>query len=111
MTLIDDVRDWVGSTPDDDTIQGVIDRYDTDTEPAKRAALSILRRRRADLDGTGARSFSIDGDVSWGSVGKDALTGLDRKIAHLCGLVGEPVDTGLPALTSTPILPHPCPTA
>ncbi len=102
MSLLDDVRDHVGNQPDDATVLDFLDRYAAVTEPAARAALSILRRRRANLDAD--RSFAVAGDASWGAVSVEGLRALDAKIARLEGVVGEIAPSRLPALTSVPIL-------
>lgn len=103
MSVIDDVRDHVGDTPDNDAITDAVDRFANVDHQVQRAALSILRRRRANLDGD--RSFSVAGDASWGAVAVANLQALDAKIAALRRVIGgdeTPMST-LPVMTTTPI--------
>lgn len=103
--LIAQVRDEVGDQPDDDTVVATLDRFAVDeATQADRAALSILRRRRANL--LDDRSFAVAGDTSWGAVAVDNLKALDAKIAEIRGRIGgdeTPADT-LPVVSSTPIV-------
>ena len=61
-TQIEAVRDWVGSTPDDDAITAQIDRFPGDAQAPERAALAILLRRQAD---DSFDSFEVKDDVAW----------------------------------------------
>lgn len=92
------VRDWVGSTPDDDTIDEVLARDDI-TSPAL-AALAILRQRRADIIG-GYERFDIDGDASWTVAKAATLKALDSAIAALESDLD--LGTGLARLHVAPI--------
>ncbi len=85
MTAIDDVRDWVGSEPDDATVLETLDRFAAITQPVERAALVILRRRRADLYGD--RSFAVAGDYSQTAASVENVKALTASIARLEGLV------------------------
>lgn len=79
---IEAVRDWVGATPDDGTIVGVVARAGS----PHAAALSILRRRRADILAAPA-VLSEDGGLSrtW----TENLSALAAQISRLEGIVGE----------------------
>lgn len=91
------VRDWVGSLPDDATVDAMVVTFASDTLPAERAALRILRRRRTD-EGQFS-TFSVDGDASWNQ--GEWVKDLDRRIAELRARIGgdeAPTDT-LPAAT------------
>lgn len=102
--LVDQVRDEVGDQPDDATVTAALDRFDLLDHPVERAALSILRRRRANLHDD--RSFAVAGDASWGAVAVDNLRAVDAKIGELRARIGgdeAPVD-GLPVVSSTPIV-------
>lgn len=97
MSDIDDVRDWVGTEPDDATVQAQLDRFASTEQPAERAALAILLRRQADA---GPARWAVSGDYSEddGAGQKD----LANRIAQLRGLLGEAIDTA-PLVTVTPM--------
>lgn len=78
------IRDWVGSTPDDDTVEAVFNRDDVGT--VNLAALAILRQRRADLE-NGPDSFEVVGDYKETTIGK-AFESLSNRIAELETLTG-----------------------
>ncbi len=97
MSDLDDVRDWVGTTPDDADINTQLDRFAATDQPAHRAALAILLRRQADA---GPARWAVSGDYSEDdSAGQKDLT---SRIAQLRALLGESVDTA-PPLTVTPM--------
>lgn len=81
--MLEDVRDWVGSTPADEDVEAIITAFDGEEHQVERAALRILRRRRADENYT---SFAVDGDVSWSKAGW--LADLDRRILDLRNRIG-----------------------
>jgi hypothetical protein len=93
VSIIDDVRDWTGSTPDDDAIRSALDRTGQD---APKAALAILRRRRADMIANPAK-WAVDGDYSQGQE-KYQLEALDATIHTLEVVTGEAEPDGLPLL-------------
>lgn len=97
--LIAEVRDWTGDAwpTDDDAITAQLVRFDDD--PLK-AALALLRRRAADLEG-GFSSFSTDGDASW-SRRADQLAAVQDKVARLERLCGD-TTSGRETMTSTRI--------
>lgn len=97
--LIAEVRDWTGDAwpTDDDAITVQLVRFDDD--PLK-AALALLRRRAADLEG-GFSSFSTEGDASW-SRRADQLAAVQDKVARLERLCGDTA-TGRETMTSTVI--------
>jgi hypothetical protein len=99
VTALDAVREWVGSNPDDTTVNGFLARHDDNPD---RAALAILRRRRADL-AVAPASWRIDGDASETQGKADTLAALDDQIGRLERLCG--VDTGGATVTSAPICP------
>lgn len=92
------VREWVGSLPEDGDIEDALVRHDDD---AKRAALAILRVRRADLVASAAK-WAVDGDYSQDATAN--IKALDAVIGRLENDLGvdETANT-LPMLTSTPI--------
>jgi len=78
---LDDVRDWVGSTPDDDTVTAALDRADGD---AQVAALGILRRRLVDMLAN-PTSWADQGDYqeSWAAniaPLKERIADLERRL-------------------------------
>lgn len=88
-------REWVGSTPCD---SDVLEAIDTHGDPL-RAALSILRMRRADLTAA-AMKFAVAGDYSQDTTANlKALDDLIRRLERDLGVD----DDGLAVLTSTPI--------
>jgi hypothetical protein len=105
MTAIDDVRDWVGSVPDDATITTYLTRYAGDNA-AYKSALAILRRRRADLGTVQSGSkVSISGDAAVEFGTKVDLTALNDSITRLESLLATdptvvPTTTSVYALTS-----------
>lgn len=103
MTDLDIVRDWVGSTPDDTAVNATLARWPDDTAAPQKAALSILRRRLADLEADPA-TMAIDGDISW-STAQDQRQAIRAKIRSLEAAVGDTTTTSLtPPLTSAPIV-------
>ncbi len=77
------IRDEVGSTPDDDTLEELYDLL----ENWMLVALRVLRRRYADAAGGGqsATSFTLSGVMSVG-LSKTDLTSLQTQINRLQGL-------------------------
>lgn len=73
------LREWVGSSPDDATLEAQLDLYGV----RSLTALGILRVRRADLLGD-PLSYSIRGDVTVNAAGN--LSALDILIARLEGI-------------------------
>lgn len=106
MTLVDEVRDWVGTEPDDPTVNAALARFfDADHQP-ERAALTILKRRRADLHTD--RSFDVNGDVAWGRVDKANLLGLDDTIYRLEEIIaGVTPGASVPVVSSVPVVGRP----
>jgi hypothetical protein len=94
------VRDYVGSVPADDDVDAAVARFAAETDPEKRAALSILRRRYADIV-AGPGKVDVKDDVSWESR-PDQMAALAAKIRRLEADLGE-VASDLPSLTSAPI--------
>ena len=95
------VRDWVGAIPDDAAVNAHIASFADEANPAERAALRILRRRRTD-EGQFS-TFSVDGDAAWNQ--GDWVKDLDRRIAELRAIVGNDVAVAstLPVATSADI--------
>ena len=91
--LVDQVRSWVGDTPDDQTVADALEFYDDD---ANQAALSILRRIRANLIAGSAVKFAVDGDYSEDRTGQ--LAALAALIATLETATGT---GGLPYVTTS----------
>jgi hypothetical protein len=90
-----DVRDWVGSNPDDPTINAQLARFDGQEHAVERAALAILLQREADA---GPAKWSVDGDYSEDdSAGRKTLS---ARIARLRAIVGDDVSTLLPVTTA-----------
>lgn len=86
------IRDLVGSQPDDDSIEATYLRDDMGT--VNLAALSILRRRRSDME-LAPETFNVQGDYSQ-STGKN-LDALNKRIAELealCGVGSSTLSTG-----------------
>lgn len=100
MTSIDDVRDWTGTTPDDDTITATLTRHGGDVHLA---ATTILRRRRADMI-SDPSTFSVDGDYSQ-TRAEYQLKAIDAVLQRLGQITGDTTDepSGLPLLTQTSI--------
>ena len=94
------VRDWVGSAPDDTAVDAAVAAYADAAHPVERAALRILRRRRADSQFS---SFSVDGDASWNQTAW--LADIDKRISDLRHRIGddELPDDGLPVVASVPV--------
>lgn len=90
------VREWVGSTPSDSDLIATIGLHDGNPQ---RAALAILRVRRADLTAA-AMQFAVAGDYSQDTTAN--LKALDALIGRLERELGVD-DDGLAVLTSTPI--------
>lgn len=87
---LDRIRDYTGSTPDDNTLY----RYGDDFTYWQEVALRVLRRRLADANnGAAATTFALDGVLSVG-LGKTDLTNLSAQIddlqAQLDALNGDP---------------------
>ncbi len=104
---IDQVREHVGSTPDDIAIEDALDR--TEGSPL-RAALRVLRLRRADLI-AGPGRLSVDQDYSR-EITKTQLDALDRQIAEVMrlidiedGVIGDEADSALPAISTARLDP------
>jgi hypothetical protein len=97
MTALEDVRDWVGDTPDDTAVNAQLTRFADDEHPTERAALAILLRRQAD---GGPAKWGVAGDYNEDdTTGRNDLAG---RIARLRAIVGDDVST-LPPLTSAPL--------
>lgn len=94
---IDAVRDWVGSSPDDETIHDTLGRHNDDVHLA---AQTILRRRRADMVANPAQ-WGVDGDYSQ-RVMDFQLAALDAQLERLAVLTDDTVDA-VGVLTQTPI--------
>lgn len=94
------VREWVGSTPVDAEVDAAVVAFADATMAPYRAALRILRMRRADNQ---YQSFAVDGDASWNQT--TWLADLDTRIMQLRHRIGddEAPDDGLPVMTSTAI--------
>jgi hypothetical protein len=90
-TTLAQIRDWVGSTPDDDTIEATFGRADTGT--ADLTALAILKKRRADLLAN-PTAFELVGDYREDR-GKnlEALNAQIAELAALCGIGPDVVTT------------------
>lgn len=80
---LDAIREWVGSTPDDNTVESTYQRTGVGT--VARAALAILRKRRADLLAQPAE-WDLDGDYGQ-KTGKN-LDELNAQIAALEAITG-----------------------
>jgi len=99
MSDLDLVRDWVGNSPSDEDIEAALHR--TGGMPDE-AALSILRRRRADLIGA-VESWAVDGDYSEKRASaRDQLAIFNDLIGRLETVTGD-TTSGLPPVTSAPI--------
>jgi hypothetical protein len=104
---IDEVREHVGSTPDE---LAIIDALDRSEDNVLRAALRILRIRRADLI-SGPGRLSVDQDYSR-EITKTQLDALDRQIAEVLrlidledGTLGDEDDSALPAVSTARLDP------
>ncbi|MCR6649710.1 MAG: hypothetical protein NVV70_16825 [Cellulomonas sp.] len=84
-TNLEQVRDYVGSTPEDATLYSFADAATYWQE----VALRVLQRRRADAaaGGSQASSFSLDGVLSVG-LSKVDISSLDAAIADLLAQIG-----------------------
>lgn len=100
MSDLDAAREWVGSQPGDTDLQAVINRYDGDPS---RAALSVLRTRRADMVAE-FDTVSVTGDVSTTRRLEHRLAALDRQITALEALCGLPSTLGVTGLRSAPLV-------
>jgi len=69
------IRDYIGATPDDGTVEQVFALRET----VAATAMSILRQRRADLVAAPAQWTSADYSEQWGK----NLEALDRAIAEV----------------------------
>lgn len=86
------VRRWVGSSPDDTTIEATYAIAGLGTIEA--TALSILQTRLADLEGNPAE-FEVVGDYRQAtSKNIDALRARIADLEALCGAGGSVVSTG-----------------
>ena len=98
MDIIDlqRIRDEIGTSPDDDTIEEI----HADTGHWILTALRVLKRRRADAAGGGqeTKSFTLTGVLSVG-LGSANLSALDRQIERLealyAGENGEDATSGV----------------
>lgn len=93
MGLIEDlawIRDWVGAAPDDDTVREHLRREQGGLAARERAALRILRRRRADMaaGGGAVTGLTVPGVISVTQAAGDARA-LDEAIARLEVLVAR----------------------
>jgi len=89
------VREWVGSDPDDDTVEAELDRWVDDPHPVERAALAILRVRLADvLAGPAKWAEGQDYSEDWSS----NLKLLQGRVARLEGIVGADADLAAPTV-------------
>jgi hypothetical protein len=91
--VLEQIRDHVGSTPDDDTVETAYNRF-TGEHVIEQTALSILQRRLADFEADYAE-FQLDGDAKW-NAGKN-IEALTKKIAALeavCGTGASTLTTG-----------------
>ena len=99
----DAIREWIGATPDDDTIDVQWARFDGDDHQVHRTALAILRAREVDLVDRVER-FDIDGDYSeTRSSTTAALMVIKARIGRLEAITGDTAGGGLPPLTSAPL--------
>lgn len=95
------IRSWVGDTPSDSSIQST---WVAAGETVEATALSILRRRRANLVADPLK-FGADGD--WSQDATANLKALDADIATLDSLVSTvDLSGGLPTVTTSKLL-HP----
>jgi len=88
-------REWVGSEPCDNDVRAAIAVHDS----AERAALAILRARRADMVAAAAR-WAVAGDYSQDTTAN--IKALDAQVARLERLCGED-DDALPVVNSVGI--------
>lgn len=91
--ILGQIRDWVGSQPDDATVESFYSRLGNGT--VETAALSILRQRRADLEAN-PETFNVQGDYSQ-STGKnlDSLNSRIGQLEALTGYGGDVLTTGV----------------
>lgn len=92
MSDLETVRDWVGDEPDDTAVNAQLARFADESDPAPRAALSILLRREADW---GASKWAVSGDYSEETT--EQYRSLQAKIARLRAICGDTVSV-LPPL-------------
>lgn len=90
------VREWVGSGVDASDIADALAEHDGDTD---RAALAILRLRRADMVMEAAK-FAVAGDYSQDATAN--IKALDAQIGRLERAL-ELDEAGLPEMTSASI--------
>lgn len=92
-TTLARIREHVGSTPDDTTVEAVYGLDGNGT--VETTALSILRTRYADLVAKAAE-FNVEGDYSQ-NAGKniDALAAKIAELEQLVGSTGGQVTAGL----------------
>lgn len=95
MSDLSTVREWVGSEPCDADARAAIAAHDS----AERAALAILRARRADMVAAAAR-WAVSGDYSQDTTAN--IKALDGSIARLERICGED-DDALPVVNSVGI--------
>jgi len=91
---LENVRDYVGGSPDDGTLYAMA----VDATYWQDVALRILRRRRADAaSGEAVTNFALSGVLSVGQKSADlstldaAIADLERQIAGLTGVAGPGV--------------------
>lgn len=91
------VRDWVGSEPDDATVDATVLAFAGESHAPERAALRILLRRQAD---GGPAKWGVAGDYSEDDT--DGRKWLVAQINRLRAVIGDEVST-LPTVTSVPV--------
>jgi hypothetical protein len=83
---LDRARDYVGSSPDDATLQA----YAADLADSwVRVALRVLRRRAADLASAQSQSLTIPGVIGVSTSQSSKLTDLRRLIGELEALLAD----------------------
>ena len=87
MSAVGRVRDWVGSTPDDTAILAVLGEAGHDP---LRAALTILRRRYADMASNPAKWAVVDDYSQDTSENLRVLHGLIGRLETLTGDATDP---------------------
>ena len=96
--LLEEVRDWVGTSPDDAAVLVASQRFAGQDNRAYRTALSILERREADVEADSS-SFAVAGDYSESTNRAATLKVLGGRIARLRALLGIEA-SGLPSITA-----------
>lgn len=94
---IAELRSWIGTEPDDATLDASYDRLGTIAD----VALEVLRARRAEivLDGPGKLDITGDHNEDWSS----NLDALNSDIARLTGPGGGTTVSGTQALSTLPL--------